>query len=77
MHLIWEEFLKIIKEESGSQVVETWFKAVKLDRWDKETNTAFFHMPNRFVSKWVKDNYSPLIKTHLSRLLHTEESNCL
>lgn len=72
VQLIWEEFLKIIKEEFGSQVVETWFKAVKLDRWDQETRTVFLQMPNQFVSKWVKQHYSTIIKTNLSRLLHTE-----
>ena len=31
---IWQDFLKIAHEEVGSRVVETWFKAVSLQRWD-------------------------------------------
>ena len=45
----WEEFLKIIKEESGSRVVDTWFKAVSLRAWDSHANTAYLQAPNAFV----------------------------
>ncbi len=71
MQLIWEEFLKLIKEEAGSQVVETWFKAVTLDGWDTTTHTTTLTCPNQFVSKWIEEHYIPLIKTHLARLLHS------
>ena len=70
MQLIWEEFLKIIKEEAGSQIVETWFKAVCLESWDSTTNTITLCVPNQFVSRWIQDHYSELLKTHLARLLH-------
>ncbi len=70
MQLIWEDFLKIIKEEAGSQVVETWFKAVSLDTWDPATNTITLKVPNQFVSRWIQDHYTDLLKTHLARLLH-------
>lgn len=72
MNLIWEEFLNILKQEVGSHVVETWFKAVLLDQWDPKSHTACLIMPNGFVSTWIQDHYLPLIKTHLSRLLHVE-----
>ncbi len=72
MQLIWEEFLKIIKEEAGSQIVETWFKAVVLEEWNPATTTATLRVPNQFVSKWIQDHYSQLLKTHLARLLHSD-----
>lgn len=75
MQLIWEEFLKLIKEEAGSQVVETWFKAVTLDGWDPATKNAILTCPNQFVSSWIQDHYIPLIKTHLARLFHTSTIN--
>lgn len=71
MQLIWEEFLKIIKEEAGSQVVETWFKAVVLEEWDALNNAVTLRVPNQFVSNWIQNNYAELLKTHLARLLHT------
>jgi len=70
VQVIWEEFLKIIKEEAGSQIVETWFKAVNIDHWDATTSTVVLHVPNQFVSRWIQDNYTNLLKTHLARLLH-------
>ena len=75
MQVIWEDFLKIIKEEAGSQVVETWFKAVCLKTWTPETKTASLKVPNQFVSKWIQEHYINLIKIHLSRLLNTNDIN--
>ena len=77
MQLVWEEFLNIIKEEAGTHVVETWFKAVSFQQWDPSTETVFLTMPNTFVSKWIQQNYIPLVKTHLSRLLHANNIKIL
>jgi chromosomal replication initiator protein len=73
MQLIWDEFLKIIREEAGSQVVETWFKAISLERWHPETKEITLKVPNQFIKKWIQDNYTHLLKIHLSRLLHSKE----
>jgi len=70
VQLIWDEFLKIIKEEAGSQIVETWFKAVSLATWDAPTHAVTLRAPNNFVRRWIQDHYIELIKTHLARLLH-------
>ncbi len=69
---VWEDFLTIIKEEAGSRVVDTWFKAVSLCHWDMITQTATLEVPNQFVLDWIKNNYALLIQTHLSRLLHVD-----
>lgn len=72
---IWKEFLKIINQEAGSQVVETWFKAVSLQSWDSATNTVILSVPNQFVKKWIQENYTTLLQTHLGRLLHSNNLN--
>ena len=69
---IWSEFLKFAKEEVGSRVVETWFKAVSLHRWDYFENTLYLQAPNDFVKDWIKSNYLPLIELHLKRLLNVD-----
>lgn len=69
---IWEQFLTIIKEEAGNHVVDTWFKAVTLRRWDSFTKEVYLEAANTFVRDWIKGNYTTLIQTHLSRLLHVE-----
>ena len=73
MQVMWDEFLKIIEVEAGAQVVETWFKAVTLDRWDPATKTCVLRMPNTFVRTWVQDHYKDLVVRHLSRLLNVTQ----
>ncbi|MBX9831319.1 chromosomal replication initiator protein DnaA [Candidatus Babeliales bacterium] len=70
MQVIWDEFLKIIKEEAGSQIVETWFKAVILQDWNPTTQQVILKAPNQFVRTWIQEHYEPLLKMHLGRLLH-------
>jgi len=73
VQLIWDEFLKLIKQEAGSQIVETWFKAVSLHDWNSATGAITLKTPNQFVSKWIQEHYIELLKKHLSRLLHVNE----
>lgn len=70
---IWQQFLIIAREEVGSRVVETWFKAITIDEWDAATQKVFLRVPNSFVKDWVEKHYIPLIKTHLGRLFHTHD----
>lgn len=67
---IWQDFLKIVHEEVGSRVVETWLKAVTLAEWDPEHKTVYVKAPNAFVKEWIQNNYVPLFQLHLGRLLH-------
>ncbi len=69
---IWQEFLKIVREEVGSRVVETWFKAVTLDRWDAIEKVVYLKAPNAFVRDWVCKHYLSLFQLHLGRLLNVE-----
>lgn len=69
---IWDEFLSIIKEEAGSRVVDTWFKAVSFCRWDADKKTAYLQAPNQFVRDWICNNYMTLMQKNLQRLLHVD-----
>ncbi len=70
---VWNQFLHIAHDEVGSRVVETWFKAVTLARWDENTKTVYLHAPNVFVRDWIEKHYLSLFQTHLARLLHVEK----
>lgn len=72
MHATWAEFLNIVRDQVGSRVVETWFKAIVFTKWDDHAREAYLVAPNAFVRDWVKKNYIPLIQLHLGRLLHVE-----
>jgi len=67
---IWQEFLKIMQQEVGSQMVETWLKAVSLHQWDSRENVVYLAAPNSFVKEWLKNNYYSLFELHLKRLLN-------
>lgn len=69
MENIWQNFLKMIKEEAGSQTVETWFKAVSFKKWNPKSKTIQLNAPNQFVKNWLKEHYTILIKTNLQKLL--------
>jgi len=69
---IWDQFLAIIKEEAGSRVVETWFKAVTLQRCDTLQKIVYLRAPNTFVRNWIRSNYTKLIQDHLARLLNID-----
>ncbi len=69
---IWEQFLTIVRQEVGSRVVDTWFKAVSLDHWDAEKKVVHLRAPNAFVKNWIQKHYRIVCTTHLSRLLHVD-----
>lgn len=71
-HSIWEELLKIVREEAGSRVVETWLKAVTLHQWDALEKVVYLQAPNTFVKEWIKTNYQQLLQQHLARLLNVD-----
>lgn len=70
---LWTEFLKIAKQEVGTQVVETWFKCVTLENWNSECKEVVLCAPNQFVSNWVSRNYLETLKSGLGRLLNTSD----
>lgn len=77
MHFIWEDFLKIAREELSSRVVETWFKAVSITKWDSIEKTLYLQTPNAFVCNWLEKNYRVFFQTHLGRLLNVADLKVL
>lgn len=67
---IWQDFLTIAREEAGSPVVETWFKAIVCLSWDQHKKMVYLKAPNQFVKDWIIKNYTHLLTTHLGRLLN-------
>lgn len=68
--VLWQDFLKIMREEAGSRVVETWFKAVKPIRFDALKKVFYLAAPNPFVREWLSTKYLDLCRHHLGRLLN-------
>lgn len=72
LQAIWDELLKIVRQEAGSRVVETWLKAVTLHQWDSLEKVVYLQAPNSFVKGWIKSNYVHLLEQHLARLLNVD-----
>lgn len=70
---VWQDFLKIVREEAGSRVVETWLKAVSLHQWDPDSKTVYVQAPNAFVKEWIQTKYTKLFRLHLGRLLNAAD----
>jgi chromosomal replication initiator protein len=73
MNFIWQDFLKIVREELGSRVVETWFKAVSMTKWDALEKVIYLQTPNAFVCNWLEKNYRVVFQLHLGRLLNVAD----
>jgi chromosomal replication initiator protein len=72
---IWQEFLALVSQEVGSRVVETWLKAVTLQRWDSIEQVAYVRAPNAFVKEWIQSHYTQLFQQHLARLFNVDTIN--
>lgn len=70
--IIWQEFLRIVREEVGSRVVETWFKAIVFRHWDHINKVVTLQAPNPFIQEWVTSHYTPLFEQHLGRLVNEQ-----
>lgn len=70
---IWQDFLHIVHAEAGSRVVDTWFKAVRLVRFDRAAKAVYLEAPNAFVRQWLASHYTDLVKNGLKRLLNEDE----
>lgn len=58
---VWNQIRKGLIEELGEHIDKSWFsKAVSTE--DKATKTLTLTMPTRFMSDWVKNNYSHVIR---------------
>lgn len=77
LEVIWQDFLNIIRQEAGSRIVETWFKAVVFCQWDSHAKTVYLKVPNTFVKDWIVSNYQTLIKLNLGRLLNEQKLNLI
>ena len=65
----WQDFLKIIRDEVGTRIVETWIKAVSIYYFDSFKKELYITAPNLFVKNWVETHYKDLFKRHFIRIL--------
>lgn len=60
---LWNEALKLIKDNITPQNFEIWIKPIRLVQAAEES--LQISVPNRFFKEWIEDNYLALIKDSL------------
>lgn len=67
---IWENCLKIIKDNIGHQAFKTWFEPIKPVKL--EGNVLTIQVPSQFFYEWLEENYITLLKTTIKKELGSD-----
>ena len=71
---IWNNSLLRIEEKVGNNILELWFKPIKLSqlseiRKGEKEQQATIDIPNRFFKDWIEDNYPDIIADSIEGIL--------
>ena len=71
---IWNNSLLKIEEKVGNNILELWFKPIKLSqlseiRKGEKEQQATIDIPNRFFKDWIEDNYPDIIAEAIEGIL--------
>lgn len=64
---MWNKSLSMIEESVGNNIVDLWFRPIKLSQV-KEQNVTI-DIPNRFFKDWIEDNYPDIIAESIGGIL--------
>jgi chromosomal replication initiator protein len=64
---LWGESLSRIEDRVGNNVLDLWFKPVKLSQIKEQQITL--EIPNRFFKDWIEDNYPDMVAETLGSIL--------
>jgi chromosomal replication initiator protein len=65
--IVWENCLKIIKDNVNTQSFKTWFEPIKPIKLD--TNVLTIQVPSQFFYEWLEEHYVTLLKKSIQREL--------
>ena len=64
---IWDKSLLKIEEVVGSNVIELWFRPLKLSQVKEQQVTI--DVPNKFFKDWLEDNYPDIIEKTIETIV--------
>ncbi|HNW97537.1 MAG TPA: chromosomal replication initiator protein DnaA [Bacteroidales bacterium] len=64
---VWENCLKIIKDNIGVQAFKTWFEPIKPVKL--EGNVLTIQVPSQFFYEWLEENYITILKSTIKKEL--------
>lgn len=65
--IVWENCLKIIKDNIGLQAFKTWFEPIKPVKL--ESNVLTIQVPSQFFYEWLEENYITILKSTIKKEL--------
>lgn len=64
---IWNNSLSNIEERVGNNIIDLWFRPIKLTQLKDQQITI--DIPNRFFKDWIEDNYPDIIAESAGKIL--------
>jgi chromosomal replication initiator protein len=64
---VWNNSLSKIEEKVGSNIVDLWFRPIRLSQAKEQQITM--DIPNRFFKDWIEDNYPDIIAESIEGVL--------
>jgi chromosomal replication initiator protein len=64
---LWNNSLVQIEERVGSNIIDLWFRPIKLSQLKEQQATI--EIPNRFFKDWIEDNYPDIIAESIGAIL--------
>ncbi|MFM1745205.1 MAG: hypothetical protein RLZZ630_1142, partial [Bacteroidota bacterium] len=68
--LVWENCLKLIRDNVNPQNFKTWFEPIRAIKLDQ--NTLTIEVPSQFVYEWLEEHYIGLLRKTIKRELGPE-----
>ncbi len=65
---LWEQSLRLIKENVSEQQFNTWFKAIVLESDDEKDRKITVRVPSMFVYEYLEEKYVDLLRKVLTRV---------
>lgn len=63
----WEDCLKILRDNTSTQVYNTWFAPISALKWDEEVLTV--QVPSQFFFEWIEEHYYDLLQRTIKQVL--------
>ena len=65
---LWEQSLRLIKENVSEQQFNTWFKPIVLESYDEKDRKITVRVPSMFVYEYLEEKYVDLLRKVLTRV---------
>lgn len=66
----WEDCLKILRDNTSTQVYNTWFAPISALKWQNDTLSV--QVPSQFFFEWIEEHYYDLLQRTIQQVLGEE-----